>query len=273
MIGLVKRTLLAAALLAGALAAPSGAVPLVPVPWTSAGFGDTTPPRLSTDLNVGCGDHLQQGCAGGGAFRASHPISGSTVSLSTGVVDFSADLVSEIVGNTWTFGYRNVQLASPPVSTDATVDPGELAFLSISFVGGVTAVLDVPSVGGPFTDLLFAATAPGILGGGTVESSTFGWGAFPDVGSVQTLVAGDRLTFYTSFASYIDSYSPANTQESRIRETSYNTCRFTTEGIDLADCTISLSVFRPVNVPEPGSLGLLCASLAALYGRIRMRSA
>lgn len=230
----------------------AAAITLDPVPWTSAGFDDTTPPRLSDPgIRINCSGTE---CPSGPT--VTQPFSGDEFSAASGSFTVQGERVSEVFGNTWTFGYRNLEIGPDPDTS-----PG-IDLASVTVAIPVSAVLDVPEISGQaFTDLLFANDDPE-LPRGVMESELFGFGDFPAVGPVTTFVAGDRLHVFTSV-------SVSLFHDDDIVET-FGSCGYT-DAIDLSDCTFSLEVFRPVaSVPEPQRALLLVLPLAlGLFLRAR----
>lgn len=243
----------------------------IPVPWVAAGFGDTNPPRLTMEgVSVVCFLGVG-GCADtNGASDASYRLV-PQIQIDTGAFSFSADLVSEIDGNAWTFGYRNVELTTLPLSSDPDVlGPDELGLVSLQLMAGYFATFSVPqSSRGAFADLIFAATELGPREG-FLQSNMFGLGPLPGIGTVERFLSGDQLTFFSSSNSTYHLASASNTQSGMIEQSSFSSCGRQLALLDLSDCTITLSVFQVV--PEPSLTSLVCVAVGALLlGRTQSR--
>lgn len=157
----------------------------------------------------------------------------------------SAELVSEVSGNRWTFGIRNISVVAPTV-TDWDID----------LFAGVSAQLGVPSGSSALSTLVLVASPvpfllnsiSGALGPGNVSTG------FPVV-----FVSGDQVDLFTdihwraSFGNTSGTFSPC--ESSRMT--------------DLSDCLVTIDLFQVVATPEPSPVWLLGTLLVG--GFIRRR--
>lgn len=246
------RPLLLATPLALALPLAASAVTLQPVPWTSAGHGNPTSLALLELGYVYCEDSTLNGCATStGEFLVELPTGESpTLSVDTGTFAFSADVVSQVSGNTWTLGLENPSLGTP----------SDFFFYEFTVEAAVFAVLDIPVGDDATTEIAFTRTASGLHP--NFESEILGPGSGPFFGGANTFVAGDRVTF-VEVVTFGVFHSGGSAETSTLCGTS--------DFLDTSDCTLSMSAFQPVaGVPEPGP-GLMLGAAAGLAALGRRR--
>ncbi|MCP5060777.1 MAG: hypothetical protein GY937_29130 [bacterium] len=214
---------------------PAAAITLVPVSWTSAGFEQgplSGPPEIGVFCNPGCGT------TAGGYF----PIAAPDLSFDLGGLQMSAELVSEVIDNRWTYGIRNISVATNGTPTSWDFE------LYIDF----SASFDVPASLLGFSTIAFVAgPAPTEL---TTTGSVLG-PALLSTGAPHALVSGESLDVFGKFEFWV--------AEGRFPGTGGSCGRSQT--VDLSDCLITIDLFEVVATPEPSPawlLGLLGAGVA-----------
>ncbi len=220
----------------------ANAITLRPVDWTSAGF--MPGPFGLAEAQVFCS---QIGCGIG----APVPITAPDFSIDLGgVLQVSVEFVSEVVGNRWTYGYRNLSVvADPSVPTwNATFYLDVSAALTVPDGPGLSTLALVS--GGLPQDLLFDST----LGAGTTST-----------GLPVDFLPADQVDVFHGLE--VDIALGRNPQSTG----TFSTCgRSTTV---LSDCLVTVDLFEVVpSVPEPSAPILLMAGVGS-FGMLRRRRA
>ena len=218
---------------------PATAISLVPVSWNSAGF-DPGPFARGSDVLINC----SFGCPS----SASVPITSPDLSIDFGPLQMSADLVSEVSGNRWTFGIQNISVVAPTVTN-----------WDIDLVFEVSAQLDVPSGTSALTTMaLISSPVPfqlnsvsGFLGPGNVSTG------FP-----VEFISGDQVDVFTTFDLFASFGSSSFTS---------SPCG-SSMTTDLSDCLVTIDLFQVVVTPEPSPVWLLGTLVVGVLYRQRTRS-
>lgn len=261
------RTSLVLLAFAALLASPSGGENLRPLPWIEAGYGrlDGAEPGLVHTLcrrfsslagppglieasgNDACPHVRVQGM---GALASFQPLAGGHFELTSDLGSFEAALVSEVEGNTWTLGVRDMHFVPgrllPAVGTHT--GPPQFGWIRISLAFEGFASFDAPRrrpVGGVDVAVRPSEHFPPL---NPIDLESRLLGAFPDtvLSPVSSYVAGDRLRLYAGRAPYLFTLvaKSLTDQDFVVQEVSVaaeTPCG--NQGLD--DCTFTLELFEP----------------------------
>jgi len=217
----------------------ANATTLRPVDWDTAGF--TQLGRSLNEVYVGCGG---TGCAGS-TFHAL-PLADPFVSIDLGEFQATLEIVSEVRGSVWTYGYRNLSVVAPTL-TDWTLE----------FYFNVSAKFNAPGGPGSLADLLLATSTPSQMF--LFRSATIGAGQVSS-GVPTRFLRGDAVELSRT----LDFGTGMGRQNQ-----SYSDCGFSA-GV-ATECLITLELLEVVpSVPEPSVAMLLVAGLGA-FGTARSR--
>lgn len=221
---------------------PAAAITLVPVNWASADF-EQGPLSGSPEIGIFC--HLGCNTAGGNYF----PITSPDLSFDLGELQMSAELVSEVVANRWTYGIRNISVTTNGTPTSWEID----LFIDM------TASFDVPAALSSFSTIAFvAAPVPAEL---TTTGSVLGPASL-STGIPHQLLSGEHLDVFSSFEFFVFSY-PGQLGTG-------GSCG-SSQPIDLSDCLVTIDLFKVVATPEPSPVWLLGPLAAGVLYRKGVR--
>ena len=249
------------------LATPAAAVKLEPLDWAAAGFETRFDFGLEVSVNCTLTD-FATGCADdSGSTNARFDVTAPSVSVSGPNYQFSATIVSEVDGNAWTFGLRDVTLEVDPLAV-TFLEPDAVGQFILSMIHTFSASFVAPDEPGSVaTPIVFSSFDRFFSQGafGTIRSDTLGFGDFPNTAGVEFFLPGDRLTIF--FSDFFDSVFFQD------EGPSYTTgCSGRVDGFDVADCVSTLELFRPVAHPAPEPALLPVALLGVgMLGRARAR--